>query len=302
MQIGMIGLGKMGGNMAERLARGGHTVMAFDRDAAAVRGAADRGSTGAESIEALAAALAAPRVVWLMVPSGNPTEETLTLVSKHLTAGDILVDGGNSKYTDSMRRAAQLAERGIAFLDVGVSGGIWGLREGYCLMIGGEKDAVARLTPIFQTLAPASDHGWAHVGASGAGHFVKMIHNGIEYGMMQAFAEGFAIMHKKADFALDLPQIAEVWRHGSVVRSWLLDLTARALTADPTLAKVAPFVSDSGEGRWTVADAIDLDVAAPVITLSLLARLRSRDEESFSDRVLAALRGQFGGHAVKSAT
>ncbi|HEV8365482.1 MAG TPA: decarboxylating 6-phosphogluconate dehydrogenase [Gemmatimonadaceae bacterium] len=302
MQIGMIGLGKMGGNMAERLARGGHTVMAFDRDAAAVRGAADRGSKGAESLEALATALAAPRVVWLMVPSGNPTEETLTLVSKHLTAGDIVVDGGNSKYTDSMRRAAQLAERGITFLDVGVSGGIWGLREGYCLMIGGEKAAVTRLTPIFETLAPAPDRGWTHVGKSGAGHFVKMIHNGIEYGMMQAFAEGFAIMHKKADLALDLPQIAEVWRHGSVVRSWLLDLTARALSADPTMAKVAPFVSDSGEGRWTVAEAIDLDVAAPVITLSLLTRLRSRDEESFSDRVLAALRAQFGGHAVKSAT
>ncbi|MGH7695778.1 MAG: phosphogluconate dehydrogenase (NAD(+)-dependent, decarboxylating), partial [Gemmatimonadaceae bacterium] len=250
----------------------------------------------------LVAALAAPRVVWLMVPSGNPTEETLALASKHLTAGDIVVDGGNSKYTDSMRRAAQLAERGITFLDVGVSGGIWGLREGYCLMIGGEKGAVAGLTPIFETLAPAPDRGWAHVGKSGAGHFVKMIHNGIEYGMMQAFAEGFAIMYKKADFALDLPQIAEVWRHGSVVRSWLLDLTARALNADPTLAKVAPFVSDSGEGRWTIAEAIDLNVAAPVITLSLLARLRSRDEESFSDRVLAALRGQFGGHAVKSAT
>ncbi len=302
MQIGMIGLGRMGGNMAERLARGGHAVVAFDRDAAAVRGAADRGSTGAASIEALVAALTAPRVVWLMVPSGNATEETITLVTRHLTAGDVLVDGGNSKYSDSMRRAAQLAELGLELLDVGVSGGIWGLREGYCLMIGGEKAAVSRLTPILQTLAPAADRGWVHVGKSGAGHFVKMIHNGIEYGMMQAFAEGFAIMHKKSELALDLPQIAEVWRHGSVVRSWLLDLTARALSADPTMAKVAPFVSDSGEGRWTVAEAIDLDVPAPVITHSLLARLRSRDEESFSDRLLAALRGQFGGHAVKSAT
>ncbi len=302
MQIGMIGLGRMGGNMAERLARGGHAVVAFDRDAAAVRGAADRGSTRAASIDALVAALTAPRVVWLMVPSGNATEETLTAVSKHLAPGDIVVDGGNSKYSDSMRRAAQLAERGLEFLDIGVSGGIWGLREGYCLMIGGEKAAVGRLTPIFQTLAPAADRGWVHVGASGAGHFVKMVHNGIEYGMMQAFAEGFAIMHKKSELALDLPQIAEVWRHGSVVRSWLLDLTARALSADPTMAKVAPFVSDSGEGRWTVAEAIDLDVPAPVITHSLLARLRSRDEESFSDRLLAALRGQFGGHAVKSVT
>ncbi len=302
MQIGMIGLGRMGGNMAERLARAGHAVVAFDRDAAAVHGAAERGSTGAASIDALVAALTSPRVVWLMVPSGNATEETLAAVSKHLTRGDIVVDGGNSKYSDSMRRGAQLADRGVEFLDVGVSGGIWGLREGYCLMIGGDKGAVSRLTPIFQTLAPAQDHGWVHVGKSGAGHFVKMIHNGIEYGMMQAFAEGFAIMHRKSELALDLPQIAEVWRHGSVVRSWLLDLTARALSADPTMAKVAPFVSDSGEGRWTVAEAIDLDVPAPVITHSLLARLRSRDEESFSDRLLSALRGQFGGHAVKSAT
>ena len=302
MQIGMIGLGRMGGNMAERLARGGHAVVAFDRDAAAVHGASDRGSTGAASIEALVAALTAPRVVWLMVPAGNATEETITAVSKHLSRGDIVIDGGNSKYSDSMRRATVLAERGIVFLDVGVSGGIWGLREGYCLMIGGDKAAVGRLTPIFQTLAPASDRGWAHVGKNGAGHFVKMIHNGIEYGMMQAYAEGFAIMHKKSELTLDLPQIAEVWRHGSVVRSWLLDLTARALGEDPTMARVAPFVSDSGEGRWTVAEAIDLDVPAPVITHSLLARLRSRDEEAFADRLLAALRGQFGGHAVKSAT
>ncbi|HJU73794.1 MAG TPA: decarboxylating 6-phosphogluconate dehydrogenase [Gemmatimonadaceae bacterium] len=302
MQIGMIGLGRMGANMSERLVRGGHTVLAYDRDAAAVSGAAKRGVTGTASLEALVGALSAPRVVWLMVPAGAPTEDNVAALAAHLTRGDILVDGGNSRYIDSMRRAAWLAERGIHFLDVGTSGGIWGLTEGYCLMIGGSEEAVSHLTPIFQTLAPAADHGWARVGVSGAGHFVKMIHNGIEYGMMQAYAEGFAIMHKKSALALDVAGIAELWRHGSVVRSWLLDLTARALKDDPTLHKVAPFVSDSGEGRWTVAEAIDLDVAAPVITDALIARLRSRDAESYGDRLLAALRAQFGGHAVKSVT
>jgi 6-phosphogluconate dehydrogenase len=237
-----------------------------------------------------------------MIPAGRPTEDTITALTPVLAAGDTIVDGGNSRYTDSQRRAQVLATHGINFVDVGTSGGIWGLSEGYCLMIGGDKTCVSRLTPIFETLAPAADRGWAHVGGSGAGHFVKMIHNGIEYGMMQAYAEGFAILHKKTGMSLDVARVAELWRHGSVVRSWLLDLTARALRDDPSLARVAPFVSDSGEGRWTVAEAVDLDVPAPVITHALIARLRSRDAESYGDRLLAALRNQFGGHAIKSAT
>ncbi|MGQ0643818.1 MAG: phosphogluconate dehydrogenase (NAD(+)-dependent, decarboxylating) [Gemmatimonadaceae bacterium] len=302
MQIGMIGLGRMGGNMAQRLVAGGHGVVGYARDSAMVRASAAHGVTPATSLEDVVRQLAPPRVIWLMLPSGAATEETIAALIKQLAAGDIVVDGGNSKYSDSMRRAEAAAVRGITMLDVGTSGGVWGLTEGYCLMIGGEAAAVARLTPVFATLAPAPDRGWAHVGASGAGHFVKMVHNGIEYGMMQAYAEGFAILHKKTALALDVANIAELWRHGSVVRSWLLDLTARALRDDPALAKVAPFVSDSGEGRWTVAEAIDLDVAAPVITHALMARLRSRDAESYSDRLLAALRNQFGGHAVKSAT
>jgi 6-phosphogluconate dehydrogenase len=235
-----------------------------------------------------------------MVPSGSATEETIAALEPLLSSGDIVIDGGNSRYTDSIRRAGQLAKRGVRFVDVGTSGGVWGLEEGYCLMIGGDADVVKSLTPIFQTLAPAADRGWAHVGASGAGHFVKMIHNGIEYGMMQAYAEGFAILHKKSDLVADVAGVAELWRHGSVVRSWLLDMTTRALHDDPSLAKIAPYVGDSGEGRWTVAEAIDLDVAAPIITHALLARLRSRDAESYSDRLLAAMRQQFGGHAVKS--
>ena len=302
MQIGMIGLGRMGGNMAERLARGGHTVVAYDRDAAVVQGAAARGFAGAASVAALAAQLQPPRTIWIMVPAGDATEATIAALGAHLTRDDVVVDGGNSRYSDTIRRASALAERGVHLIDVGTSGGIWGLTEGYCLMVGGEAGAVARLTPIFATLAPAADRGWAHVGASGAGHFVKMIHNGIEYGMMQAYAEGFAILHKKSELTLDVAQIAEVWRHGSVVRSWLLDLTAQALRGDPAMAGIAPYVSDSGEGRWTVAEAIALDVPAPVITHALIARLRSRDAESYADRLLAAMRAQFGGHAVKAAT
>ncbi len=298
MQLGMIGLGRMGGNMTTRLLRGGHRVVAFARDPAAVRTAVDGGATGAASVQDLVKRLDAPRIVWLMVPSGSATEETISALAP-LASGDIIIDGGNSRYSDSIRRATQLAERGVHFVDVGTSGGVWGLSEGYCLMIGGTQDVVKRLTPIFQTLAPAAERGWAHVGASGAGHFVKMIHNGIEYGLMQAYAEGFAILHKKTDLALDVASIAELWSHGSVVRSWLLDLTARALRDDASLSNVAPYVGDSGEGRWTVAEAIDLDVAAPVITHALIARLRSRDAESYSDRLLAAMRNQFGGHAVK---
>jgi 6-phosphogluconate dehydrogenase len=244
--------------------------------------------------------LQTPRAIWLMVPSGAPTEQTIEALAPLLTSRDVVVDGGNSRYTDSIRRAELLARRDVQFLDVGTSGGVWGLEEGYCLMIGGDAAAVKRLTPVFQTLASANDRGWGHVGASGAGHFVKMIHNGIEYGMMQAYAEGFAIMHEKTALQLDVAAVAELWRHGTVIRSWLLDLTARALQEDPGMTTVAPYVGDSGEGRWTVAEAIDLDVAAPVITHSLIARLRSRDAESYSDRLLAAMRKQFGGHATRS--
>jgi 6-phosphogluconate dehydrogenase len=299
MQIGMVGLGKMGANMTARLQRGGHSVVAFDRSAEALRAAAGAGATAADSLPALVAQLAAPRAVWAMVPAGDATEATLEELAGLLAAGDAVIDGGNSNYKDSMRRAATLAARAVHLVDVGTSGGVWGLREGYSLMIGGDAGAVARLRPVFETLAPAPDRGWGHVGPSGSGHFVKMIHNGIEYGMMQAYAEGFAILRRKEALELDLAQVAEIWRHGSVVRSWLLDLTARALAENPTMEGIAPYVSDSGEGRWTVAEAVDLDVPAPVITLALLQRLRSRDAESYGDRLLAAMRNQFGGHAVK---
>jgi 6-phosphogluconate dehydrogenase len=299
MRIGMVGLGKMGANMTTRLLRGGHEVVAHDRAAEAVAKAARDGATGADSVEALVGRLAAPRAVWVMVPSGAPTEETVEHLAALLAAGDTVVDGGNSNYKDSMRRGAALRARGIHFVDVGTSGGVWGLAEGYSLMIGGDESAVERLRPIFETLAPAADRGWGRVGPGGSGHFTKMVHNGIEYGLMQAFAEGFSILRHKEELGLDLAQIAEIWRHGSVVRSWLLDLTARALAENPSMEGIAPWVSDSGEGRWTVAEAIDLDVPAPVITLALIQRLRSRDEESYADRLLAAMRNQFGGHAIR---
>ncbi len=301
MQIGMIGLGRMGANMAARLERGGHDVVAYDRSPDASSRATTTGATAAASLDDLVHRLRPPRAAWVMVPAGEPTEATVTALGERLSPGDVVVDGGNSNYKDSMRRAAALARRGVHFLDVGTSGGIWGLAEGYSLMIGGDAESAAKLRPIFETLAPAPDRGWAHVGPSGAGHFVKMVHNGIEYGLMEAYAEGFSILRHKTELELDLAAIAELWRHGSVVRSWLLDLTARALAEDPTLKDVAPYVSDSGEGRWTVSEAVDLDVPAPVITLALIQRLRSRDEESFADRLLAALRNQFGGHAVKQA-
>jgi 6-phosphogluconate dehydrogenase len=315
MHIGMVGLGRMGANMTTRLLRGGHTVVVWDRNADAVATAATGGASGAASLDDLVARLAAdgagatagaPRVVWVMVPSGDATEQTIAALGERLGAGDVVVDGGNSNYQDSIRRARSLGERGVRFVDAGTSGGVWGLAEGYALMVGGDDGAVAALRPALETLAPARDRGWAHVGPAGSGHFVKMVHNGIEYGLMQAYAEGFSIMKHKADFggvphALDLAQIAELWRHGSVVRSWLLDLAARALAQDATLADIAPVVSDSGEGRWTVAEAIALDVPAPVITHALIARLRSRDAESYADRMLAALRQQFGGHAVQRA-
>jgi len=299
MQLGMIGLGKMGGNMVARLLNGGHDVVVFDPNAAAVAAATDRGAVAAASVGELAGQLGAPRAVWVMVPAGEPTEVTVGTLGGALAPGDVVIDGGNSNYKDTMRRAAALRERGLHLVDCGTSGGVWGLREGYSLMVGGDTEAVERLRPIFETLAPAASRGWGRVGPSGAGHFVKMVHNGIEYGLMQAYAEGFSILKHKEELGLDLGQIAEIWRHGSVVRSWLLDLTAAALAENPTMGGIAPYVSDSGEGRWTVAEAIDLDVPAPVITLALLQRLRSRDTESYGDRLLAAMRNQFGGHAVK---
>jgi 6-phosphogluconate dehydrogenase len=299
MQLGMVGLGKMGANMTTRLVRGGHEVVAFDRTADVVKTAVSKGARGAYTLDELAKQLQAPRAVWIMVPAGDPTENMVRTMADLLSAGDTIIDGGNSNYKESSRRSTMLAERGLHFVDAGTSGGIWGLTEGYSLMVGGPNEAVDRLRPIFETLAPAKDQGWGHVGPVGSGHFTKMVHNGIEYGMMQAYAEGFSILKHKKEFDLDLAQIAELWRTGSVVRSWLLDLTARALHDDQDLSSIAPYVSDSGEGRWTVAEAIDLDVPAPVITLALLQRLRSRDSESFSDRLLSALRNQFGGHAVK---
>jgi 6-phosphogluconate dehydrogenase len=299
MQLGMVGLGKMGANMTTRLVRGGHEVVVFDQHTAAVELAASAGALPATSLAELVGALRAPRAVWVMVPSGEPTDSTISQLAALLSPGDTIIDGGNSNYKASIQRSAALASSGVTFVDVGTSGGVWGLSEGYALMIGGEEASVARLHPIFETLAPAADRGWARVGPSGAGHFTKMVHNGIEYGMMQAYAEGFSILQHKTELSLDLAQIAEVWRHGSVVRSWLLDLTARALSDNPTMTGIAPYVSDSGEGRWTVAEAIDLDVPAPVITLSLLQRLRSRDTDSYADKLLSAMRHQFGGHAVK---
>ena len=298
MDLGMIGLGKMGANMTTRLLKGGHRLVAYDVLETAVRSAASQGAQGAYSLQEVVAWLAPPRSVWLMLPAGQITEETLMAMAQLLSPGDTLIDGGNSYYKDSQRRATLLQEQGIHFLDVGTSGGIWGLHAGYCLTVGGEAGAVERHRPIFETLAPTVEKGWGHVGASGAGHFTKMIHNGIEYGLMQAYAEGFAILNAKVEFDLHLAQIAEVWRHGSVVRSWLLDLAATALAQDEHLETVKGWVADSGEGRWTAFEAINLDVPAPVITISLQQRLRSRQEESFSDKLLSALRAQFGGHAV----
>jgi 6-phosphogluconate dehydrogenase len=287
--------------MVERLVRGGHRLVGYDRDAAAVARVVSAGAEGADSLANLAGKIARPRAIWIMVPSGAPVDETIATLLPHLAKDDILIDGGNSNYKDTQRRAAALQGQGFPFVDVGTSGGIWGLKEGYAMMVGGEKATVERLRPLLETLAPAKDKGWGRVGPSGSGHFVKMVHNGIEYGMMQAYAEGFAILKKKNEFALDMHQVAEIWRTGSVVRSWLLDLLSIALKENPEMAGIAPYVSDSGEGRWTVAEAVDLDVPAPVITLSLLQRLASRDTDSYSDKLLAAMRNQFGGHAIKSA-
>lgn len=299
MELAMIGLGKMGANMTSRLLRGGHRMVVYDLNPAAVQKAATEGAIGAGSFAEVVQKLSAPRAVWLMVPSGDPTEKTMLAVADHLSPGDTIIDGGNSNYKDSIRRAALLKERGLHFVDVGTSGGIWGITEGYSMMVGGDKEVVERLYPIFETLAPGAAQGWGYVGPHGAGHFVKMVHNGIEYGLMQAYAEGFDLMKKKSELNLDLPQIAEIWRHGSVVRSWLLDLTAAALKENPTLDGIAAYVTDSGEGRWTVVEAIDLAVSIPVISMALQRRFRSRDEAPFSDKLLAAMRNQFGGHAIK---
>ncbi len=299
MELGMIGLGRMGGAMAQRLMGGGHRVVVFDpakqtRDAVVAKGA-----TGATSVSELVQKLARPRAVWVMVPSGPPTETTISELGAVLSASDIVVDGGNSYYKDSMRRASELGSKGISFLDVGTSGGIWGLKEGYCLMVGGSEEAFHRMGPVFQTLAPSPEHGYGYMGPSGAGHFVKMVHNGVEYGMMEAYAEGFELMQAKAEFALDLPRIAEMWRYGSVVRSWLLDLAAQGLKEDPELDNVQAYVDDSGEGRWTAKEAIDLAIPIPAISESLQVRFRSRQSAPFGGRLLAALRNQFGGHPVK---
>jgi 6-phosphogluconate dehydrogenase len=299
MQLGLIGLGKMGGNMAERLRLGGHQVIGFDFNAEAVQKLTASGNVGVSSLEEMAAKFEGRKAIWIMVPQGKPVDDTIAKLEPLLNKGDILIDGGNSNYKDSQRRHAEVSAKGFHFVDVGTSGGVWGLKEGYSMMIGGDKDPVEYLTPIFETLAPSADKGWGHVGPAGSGHFVKMVHNGIEYGMMQAFAEGFTIMEKKEELDLNLPQIAEIWRYGSVVRSWLLDLTADALAKNPTLDGLSAFVADSGEGRWTVFEAIDLNVSAPVITESLIRRIRSREENNFTDRMLAIMRNAFGGHAVK---
>ncbi|MEJ2790373.1 MULTISPECIES: phosphogluconate dehydrogenase (NAD(+)-dependent, decarboxylating) [unclassified Pseudoxanthomonas] len=299
MELAMIGLGRMGANMAERLVRGGHAVRGYDPGDAARQQAEARGIVAHASLQNAVSALPTPRVVWLMVPAGHVVDDTLDQLRPLLSAGDTVIDGGNSNYKDSQRRAAQLGDAGIHYLDCGTSGGVWGLAEGYSLMIGGDAGAVEQLRAVFATLAPAPDSGWGRVGPSGAGHFAKMVHNGIEYGMMQAYAEGFAILKKKQEMAFDLGALADIWRDGSVVRSWLLDLTADALKKNPEMQGIAPYVADSGEGRWTVAEAIDLNVSAPVITLSLLERLRSRDDDSYADKLLAAMRNEFGGHAVK---
>jgi 6-phosphogluconate dehydrogenase len=299
MQLGLIGLGKMGGFMAERIRLGGHQVVGFDFNADAVAKLTASGNLGVSSLEDLAKNLHGRKAVWIMVPQGKPVDDTIAKLEPLLNPGDILIDGGNSNYKDSMRHYKEITAKGFQFVDVGTSGGVWGLKEGYSMMVGGDDETVNYLKPIFETLAPAANLGWGHVGPAGSGHFVKMVHNGIEYGMMQAYAEGFTIMEKKEEFHLDLPQISQIWRYGSVVRSWLLDLTADALAKNPTLEGLEAFVEDSGEGRWTVIEAIDLNVSAPIITESLMRRIRSREDNNFTDRMLAIMRNEFGGHAVK---
>ena len=296
MELGFIGLGKMGMNMVTRLQQGKHHVVAYDRAADIIKQAESVGCVGAASLEDMIAKLKAPRIVWIMVPSGAPTEDTVGKVASLLSAGDIIIDGGNTNFHDDVRRAAELKKKNLHYVDAGTSGGIWGLKLGYCLMVGGDKAVIDQLAPIFKTLAP--ENGWAHMGSAGAGHYVKMVHNGIEYSMMQGYAEGFELM-SKSEYNLDLPKIADLWMQGSVVRSWLLELTAGALKQDPRLEGLKGYVQDSGEGRWTILDAIDKDVPVPTLTAALFTRFRSRQEESFAEKMLAAMRNAFGGHAVK---
>ena len=297
MEIAIIGLGRMGGNMALRLLRGGHTVIVHDRNPAAAEALKAEGALPATTLEEAVSLLAPPRHIWLMVPSGDPVTQTIEALAPLLAKGDAIIDGGNSNYHDSVARAASLRERGLHFVDCGTSGGVWGLKNGYCLMIGGEEEIFRRMEPVFKTLAPAD--GYAYTGPSGAGHYVKMVHNGIEYGLLQAYAEGFELMDAST-YDLDLKRIAALWNHGSVVRSWLLELAERALLEDPDLAAIRGYVEDSGEGRWTVQEAIDRDVPATVLTYALFARFRSRQEESFGAKLIAALRQQFGGHGVRT--
>ena len=299
MKIGMIGLGRMGANMAQRLTQKSHQVIGYDAQAAARKRAEGANIGTVASLQAVVDMLEPPRTVWMMVPAGQPVDDTLDTLLPLFAAGDVVIDGGNSNYKDTMRRAARLKDRSLNYVDCGTRGGVWGLQEGYSMMVGGDEQLIDRLRPIFEALAPSPNSGWGRVGPVGSGHFVKMVHNGIEYGMMQALAEGFSILHHKDEFKLDLHAIAEIWRDGSVVRSWLLELTSAALQKDPTLRDLQAWVDDSGEGRWTVSEAIDLDVPAPVISLALIERLRSRDPDSFSDKLLAAMRNEFGGHAVK---
>jgi 6-phosphogluconate dehydrogenase len=296
MELGFIGLGKMGMNMVTRLRRDNHRVVVFDRSADLVQQAEGQGCVASSSLAEMIGKLAAPRTVWIMVPSGAPTEETVQTVAALLQPGDTVVDGGNTRFHDDVRRAADLEKKQLHYVDAGTSGGIWGLKVGYCLMIGGEEAPVKRLTPLFTTLAP--ENGWAHVGGHGAGHYVKMVHNGIEYSMMQGYAEGFELM-SKSEYNLDLGRVADLWMHGSVVRSWLLELAVDALKDDPKLDKLKGFVQDSGEGRWMIADAIEKDVPVPTLTTALFTRFRSRQDQSFAEKMLAALRNAFGGHAVR---
>jgi 6-phosphogluconate dehydrogenase len=296
MQLGFVGLGRMGLNMVTRLVRGGHQVVAYDRSQEAVARAEAASAGGVSSLDALVSAWTAPRAIWVMVPAGDPTESTVSALGQLLSAGDTIVDGGNTNFHDDVRRAQALAAKGMHYVDAGTSGGIWGLQEGYCLMVGGQADVCARLEPIFLTLAPPG--GYLRVGDHGAGHYVKMIHNGIEYGLMQAYAEGFELMHE-SPYKIDLGAVAGLWNHGSVVRSWLLELAARALAEDPDLAGLKGYVEDSGEGRWTLHEGIDRGVPLPVMTAALYTRFRSRQDNPFAERLLAALRNQFGGHAVK---
>ncbi len=301
MELGMVGLGKMGGFMTERLVRGGHRVIGFDRDPAVVQKLAEKGAGSANSLDNIISQLKAPRAIWLMVPAGDPVDQTIAALVPHLSTGDTIIDGGNSYYKDSMRRAAALAPKKINFVDCGTSGGVWGITEGYSMMVGGDADVVKRLAPIFETLAPGPDKGWGRVGPAGSGHFVKMVHNGIEYGIMQAYAEGLDLLRHKKEFSLDLLQVGKIWQFGSVIRSWLLDLTVDALSKNPTLSGIEAYVTDSGEGRWTVIEGVELGVPLPVISGALDTRFRSQDPEPFANKLLAMMRHEFGGHAVKTA-